>query len=90
MSRSWARGSTSAWRRLRARVLRDNLLTNDGRCTLAIDGVCTGQADSVHHTLGRAITGDDLRYLAAVCAACNLHVGEPRRSSPDPKPVTKW
>jgi hypothetical protein len=44
-------------------VPRDNLLYNGGRCTLGIDGVCTGQADTVHHTLGRAVTGDDRRYI---------------------------
>ena len=25
-----------------------------GRCVLQIKGVCTGQAEQVHHTLGRA------------------------------------
>jgi hypothetical protein len=75
---------------LRALVLADNQARSAGRCTPVPDGVCTGQADTVHHTLGRAITGDDRKYLAAVCAACNLHVGEPRRSSPKPRRVSKW
>jgi hypothetical protein len=90
MSRSWRSGSSRRWRRLRALVLADNLARNAGRCTLGIAGVCTGQADTVHHTLGRAVTGDDPKYLAAVCGACNLHVGEPARSSPRPRPVSKW
>jgi hypothetical protein len=90
VSRSWRSGSSWYWRKLRALVLADNLARNAGRCTLAIEGVCTGQADTVHHTLGRAITGDDPRYLAAVCAACNSKIGEPRRSSPPPRRVSKW
>ena len=90
MSRSWRSGSTRYWRVLRALVLADNQARNAGRCTLAIEGVCTGQADTVHHTLGRAVTGDDRKYLAAVCSACNGKVGEPRRSSPAPRKVSKW
>lgn len=90
MSRAWSRGSTRAWRVLRALVLADNLARNAGRCTLGIVGVCTGQADTAHHTLGRAITGDDRRYVVAACAACNSKMGEPRRSSPTPKKVTHW
>ena len=59
MSRSWGAGSTRRWRRIRAAVLHDNQVTNGGRCTIAMPGVCTGQADCVHHTQGRAVTGDD-------------------------------
>jgi hypothetical protein len=51
--------------------------------------VCTGQADQVHHTLGRQVTGDDPRYLVACCMACNLKIGEPGRS-PQSKRVSKW
>ena len=90
MSKAWAKGSTPAWRRLRARILRDNQTENQGRCQVAIDGVCTGQADTVHHTQGRAITGDDPRYLVAACTACNLKIGEPKRNSPAHKRVSKW
>jgi len=75
---------------MRKRVLDENKRSNDGRCTLALEGVCTGQADTAHHTLGRAVTGDDPRYLVAVCKACNLKVGEPRRNSPPHRRVTSW
>jgi len=90
MSRSWSKGSTRAWRRLRAWVLAENQRTNQGRCTLAIPKVCTGQATQVHHTQSRAIVGDDPKYLVAACQACNLHVGQPGRNSPEPKRVSNW
>ncbi|MGH2671104.1 MAG: HNH endonuclease, partial [bacterium] len=82
MSTSWAKGSTRAWRKLRARILDQNQRDNQGKCTLQLEDVCTGQADTVHHTLGRAITGDDPRYLVAACMACNRNIGEPKRTSP--------
>lgn len=95
MSNAWAAGSTRAWRRVRAAVLAHNQLPkrlggNDGRCTQQIPGVCTGQATQVHHTLGRAVTGDDPRYLEATCAPCNQHIGEPRRHEPAPKIRSRW
>jgi hypothetical protein len=91
MSRAWKGGSTRAWRTLRAEVLWDNLLTNGGRCTLRIAGVCTGWAQVAHHTLGRAVTGDDPRYIKAACKACNLRVGNPgRQPDPQPQPRTRW
>jgi 5-methylcytosine-specific restriction endonuclease McrA len=89
MSRSWAKGSTTQWRKVRARILADNQRTNQGRCTLHIPGVCTGQADQVHHVLGREVSGDDPAYLAAVCRACNLKAGQPGRRT-KPKRVSKW
>jgi len=91
VSRAWKRGSSRAWRKLRAEILLANLVGNQGMCTLKIPTVCAGKATQVHHTLGRATTGDDPRYLAAVCQPCNLHVGEPE-ANPDP-PVrarTAW
>lgn len=91
MSRSWAGGSTRRWRKLRAVVLANNRATNGGRCTLAIPGVCTGEATHVHHTLGRTVTGDDPAHVVAACAACNLHVGDPAaRPDPSPRPITRW
>lgn len=90
MSRSWKGGSTRAWRKLRERVLEENRLTNGGRCTLAIVGVCTIWANTVHHVKGKAATGDDPRWLAAVCKACNLHIGEPPLSAPEPRRVSRW
>jgi 5-methylcytosine-specific restriction endonuclease McrA len=86
MSKSWASGSTRAWRKVRARVL-----ARDGyRCRLQLPGVCTGRASHVHHLHGKA-RGDDPAYLVAACAACNLKVGDPTKA-PDPpcRPVTRW
>jgi hypothetical protein len=87
VSRAWAGGSTRAWRRLRLWVL-----DRDGwRCRLRIAGVCTDVATCVHHTLGRAVTGDDPAYLVASCDPCNKHVGDPaRKPDPDPRPMTRW
>lgn len=90
MSKAWAKGSTPAWRRIRKRILDENLRTNQGRCTLQIEGVCTGQANTAHHVLGRAVTGDDPSYLVAACMACNLKIGEPKRSSPPHRRVSTW
>jgi hypothetical protein len=90
MSKAWARGSTYKWRTLRARVLQANLVENQGRCVVALPEVCTGQADTVHHQLGRAVTGDDPRYLVACCRACNLAIGEPKNNSPQHKTISRW
>jgi len=73
VSTAWAKGSTRAWRRLRARILHRDAYT----CQLKLPGVCTGQATQVHHTVGRAISGDDPAYLVAACAPCNLKTGQP-------------
>lgn len=90
MSKAWRKGSTRAHRRARALVLANNAATNNGRCTLQIPGVCTSTADQAHHTLGKAITGDDPRYMVAACAACNQHVGDPTAYDPPPTPRTRW
>lgn len=90
MSKAWAKGSTAAWRKLRARILTANQLENQGHCQVAIPDVCTGQANTVHHTQGRAVTGDDPKYLVACCKECNLHIGEPKRSSPDHRRISRW
>ena len=84
MSYSWARGSTTAWRKVRAFVLeRDRY-----HCQLRLAG-CTDVATHAHHTRGRAVTGDDPRYIVASCAHCNLTLGQPD-VSPDPIPRTAW
>jgi hypothetical protein len=86
VSQTWAKGSTRAWRRTRAVVL----LRDGYRCRLQL-GVCTGVATCVHHTLGRAVTGDHLAFLVASCAPCNLHIGDPQRHADPPnQPVTRW
>lgn len=70
-------------------MLTENQRTNEGRCVLAIDSVCEGQAVCVHHVLGRGVSGDDPRYLVASCKACNDHVGKPGPSI-RPKKVSQW
>lgn len=87
MSKSWAGGSTSAWRRIRLQIL----IRDDHRCQIRLPNTCTGAAEHVHHTLGRAITGDDPEHMVAACAACNLKFGEPSKH-PDPQPrrMTQW
>lgn len=89
MSRNWEGGSTRKWRRIRAGVLQANLIENEGRCTLGLD-VCTGVATQVHHTEGRGETGDDPRYLQAVCGECNRKIGDPTQARPRPKRVSRW
>jgi len=112
MSKSWSGGSTRAWRRLRARVLlRDRLLCRahaDGWCARERPGAhdCSVRvalagpdAGHVHHTLGKARTGDDEQHLVAACGPCNRWIGEPGTSAhararaaadPAPKPQTRW
>lgn len=86
MSASWAGGSTRQWRRVRAAVL----ARDGGRCQLQLPGVCTTRADCVHHTLGKAVTGDDPAHLVASCTPCNLRVGDPRSTDPAPRPKQWW
>lgn len=103
MSSSWQSGSTRRWRRTRALVLnRDGLRCRaheDGWCArVPGEHRCSGvaalsgpDAGHAHHTLGKAVTGDDPRYIVAACAACNLHIGDPTRDAdPSNKAVTKW
>lgn len=99
MSKSWAGGSTRAWRRTRLLVL-----ARDGwRCRIRTPGTwktrdgqmrrCLGRADCVHHTRGKAVTGDDPQYLIAACGPCNLKLGNPARNAkhdPPGRSMTKW
>ncbi|SCF22699.1 HNH endonuclease [Micromonospora mirobrigensis] len=87
MSESWAKGSTRAWRKVRALVL-----ARDGyTCQLRLPGVCTTQANHAHHTHGRGVTGDDPRYIVAACEACNLAVGDPTKNDDPPnEAITRW
>lgn len=98
VSKSWAGGSTTRWRRLRLEVL-----ARDGwRCRIALAGTwvtrrgetarCLGRADCAHHTRGRSVTGDDPRFIVAACSPCNLRVGDPTKAvvDPRPRPRTKW
>jgi 5-methylcytosine-specific restriction endonuclease McrA len=84
-SKRWAKGSTPAWRRVRAEVLaRDR-----GRCRLTLPG-CTTVATQVHHTRAREAVGDDPRYLVAVCQPCNGRAGDPTQHDPRPSPRRWW
>lgn len=90
MSGSWKNnGNSPAWRRLRAHVLWENRRTNGGACTLLLPG-CTGEANSVHHTLGREATGDDLKYLVACCGHCNSVAGNPALSATSHKKISSF
>ncbi|MEU5721582.1 hypothetical protein ABZ783_07145 [Micromonospora sp. NPDC047738] len=84
MSKSWAKGSTRAWRRTRAQVL-----ARDGhRCQLKLPG-CTTVATHVHHVRGKQ-HGDDEAYLVASCEHCNLSTGDVSGHDPAPEPRTRW
>jgi 5-methylcytosine-specific restriction endonuclease McrA len=87
MSQAWAGGSSARWRTIRRTVL----IRDGHRCRIKIKGVCTRTATCVHHTRGRAVTGDDPRYLVAACRPCNLKMGDPTRGpDPRPRPMTRW
>lgn len=70
-------------------MLAENQRTNQGRCTLRRDG-CTGEANSVHHVLGRAATGDDTQYLVACCMHCNTSVGDPMKNEKPIRRISSW
>jgi hypothetical protein len=87
VSRAWVTGSTRAWRRLREQILARDHHT----CQVRLPDVCTHRATCVHHTLGRAYTGDDPAFLVASCAPCNLRLGDPSDApDPAPQPATTW
>lgn len=99
VSQSWAKGSTRRWRATRAFVLsRDGyrcLAHAEGWCALAPgEHECEGDGPRTvrhaHHTKGRAVTGDDPRFLIAACAACNYHCKDPSKYSPQPRRVSRW
>lgn len=86
MSKTWKKGGSRGWRRIKAQVIeRDR-----GQCQIKIEGICQRKATTAHHTVGKTVTGDDPRYLVASCMPCNLHVGDPRRHDPEPKPWGGW
>lgn len=63
---------------------------DDHRCQIRIADCCTTIADTVHHTLGWAITGDNPAFLVAACKACNLRIGEPKGNDEQPRRTTRW
>lgn len=79
----WPTGGSRPWRRVRAAVLLANWEQHGGICRVGVRGVCTGFQQTVHHVLGRAVTGDDPAYLVASCKPCNMHVGDPQTHDPD-------
>jgi hypothetical protein len=79
VSEAWKGGSTREWRKIREAVLEDNRVTNGGLCRAQCVGICTGTASHAHHTLGRQITGDDPRFIVAICGPCNIHIGDPQK-----------
>ena len=98
MSQSWAGGSTRRWRKVRAYVLaRDRgkgcRTHRDGWCNKpgVAQHTCTNTPDVAHHTLGRAVTGDDPRYIVAACQPCNLAIGDPTKTGdPQGRSATRW
>lgn len=83
MSKAWAGGSTREWRTTRARILQ-----RDGNtCRIRLPGICTENADQVHHVLGKGVSEAD-DDLVAACLPCNVRLGKP-----DTDPVhktTQW
>jgi 5-methylcytosine-specific restriction endonuclease McrA len=75
MSRSWASGSTRAWRRLRRFVLERDAY----RCQFVDPGasaVCGAFATHADHIVPRSIGGPDVaENLRAACARHNLSRG---------------
>jgi hypothetical protein len=91
MSKAWHEaGNYRTFQRVKARILLANLLENEGRCTLAIEGTCTGQAETAHHVTSRTEVGDDPSYMVASCQACNQKINNPGRRSPPSKQVSNW
>lgn len=85
MSQAWKGGSTRAGRKINKAVLeRDSY-----QCQMQLPDVCTYKATCVHHTKGKAITGDDPAYMVACCTACNLKIGDPSKQSPEPT-LIEW
>lgn len=85
MSQSWANGSTRRWRRIRAAVLHRDAQAGwicraheEGWCNRKPGThTCTRIPNEAHHTLGKALTGDNPDHLVSACKACNLHIGDP-------------
>jgi 5-methylcytosine-specific restriction endonuclease McrA len=90
----WDKGSTRAWRRVRALVLARDAY----RCGLEVQGVCVGTSTPMHahHVHGKdsgcpGCRADLATHLIAACAPCNLHVGNPAGGADPPAvPVSRW
>ncbi len=88
MSWSWAGGSDSRWRSLRAYVLaRDRNL-----CRIGARG-CTRIATCVDHIIQLEAGGEkyDETNCRAACEPCNLGRARPRpQPEPEPKRISSW
>lgn len=83
MSLAWDKGSTRAWRAVRAFVLeRDN-----HRCQLKLK-FCQVTANTVNHKLAKSQGGTDHpSNLEAACGWCNSSLGA---AVSDPEPLGRW
>lgn len=74
MSERWERGSSRAWRRIRAEVI----LRDGGLCQLRLDG-CETYGTQVHHTQPWTGRPEDVptTQLITACPTCNRTAGEP-------------
>lgn len=91
MSNAWGRGHTRESYAARNQVMAHNARTQGGRCQLGIPGTCTTRATQAHHTLGKAVTGNDTRYMIAVCGECNRKIGDPtKHKDPASIPLQGW
>lgn len=91
MSKAWAKGSTTKWRKLRLFVLnRDGWV-----CQLCKQPIDPGlhppdpMSASVHHAKGK-VYGDDPAHLVAAHSGCNAKTGDPNRGDPAPVSATRW
>ena len=84
MSGSWGKGSTRAWRTLRALVLQRDHHT----CRIGTPGVCVGKATHVDHIITKEQGGSDAEdNLRAACEPCNLGRKRARTVVDDAPPV---
>lgn len=82
MSRGWAGGSTTAWRKARAYVL----ARDGGVCQIRTPGICITAATHADHIVAKVNGGtDDVRNLQAACSPCNLNKGAPKPTAPKPR-----
>lgn len=76
MSDCWRNRDASEYRlyqRNRKQLFADNLEATGGKCTLAIDGVCTGKQEQAHHIYG--VCAGMLGPIVPACGACNRYLG---------------
>jgi len=73
------RGGSRPWRRLRARVLKEEPM-----CRVRLPGVCTGLSETVNHIVPKAVAPHlvmSRTNCQGSCRACNLQLGKRSRSS---------